>query len=172
MKCVLPCGSLWGANQTRTFRLPPKFPRLSGSWEHSTRTGGPPARLQMIGSAKSLEVGSWEAHFSKSARSGAPPVCFSANDLQAWRYANADMGHPPGGPLKPGVVSSPMTWFTKRPGTSFTVSLEKTRSAASDRRSSIAGCRGRVPAPGSGSNTPEPGAPGSPTGSARHSKLG
>ena len=32
-------------------------------------------------------------------------------------------------------LSSLTTWFTKRPGTSFTVSLEKVRPAASDRRS-------------------------------------
>ena len=75
-------------------------------------------------------------------------------------------------PTQAKTVSSPMTWFTKCPGTSFTVEFGKVRPATSDRRSSIAGCRGRVPAPDSDSNTPEPGAPWSPAGSARHSKLG
>ena len=75
-------------------------------------------------------------------------------------------------PLKPKNVSSPTTWFTKRPGTSFTVSVGKIRPATSDRRSSIAGCRGRVPVPGSGSNTPEPVVPSSPAGCVRRSKPG
>src|ERR1039458_3316931 len=53
------------------------------------------------------------------------------------RSRSNGMTPPSGGtaPLKPTQVASPMTWFTKRPGTSFTVSLEKTGPAASDRRS-------------------------------------